>query len=100
MLATVSPAALAYRTAAPAPRSKAAIALGRTLFRANCGVCHTLSAAGTHGRLGPNLAYEGLDYPTVAWMIVNGDSVMPSFQVRLKTVQIDDVAAFVMAAIS
>ena len=28
---------------------------GQTLFSANCGVCHTLAAAGTTGTIGPNL---------------------------------------------
>ena len=28
---------------------------GQTLFAANCGSCHTLSAAGTSGTIGPNL---------------------------------------------
>lgn len=34
---------------------------GRSLFRANCGSCHTLAAAGTRGTYGPNLdrAFRG-----------------------------------------
>jgi len=28
---------------------------GQTLFTSNCGGCHTLSAAGTTGTIGPNL---------------------------------------------
>src|SRR5436305_11758635 len=28
---------------------------GRELFTANCGVCHTLKAASTSGRVGPNM---------------------------------------------
>jgi mono/diheme cytochrome c family protein len=31
--------------------------LGRTLFTAKCGGCHTLAAAGTSGTIGPNLDY-------------------------------------------
>jgi mono/diheme cytochrome c family protein len=30
---------------------------GETLFKANCAECHTLSAAGTSGTIGPNLDY-------------------------------------------
>ena len=31
---------------------------GRKLFQANCGFCHTLSAAGSQGTIGPNLDYS------------------------------------------
>jgi mono/diheme cytochrome c family protein len=30
-------------------------AQGKTLFKANCGSCHTLADAGTRGAIGPNL---------------------------------------------
>lgn len=33
----------------------AAETAGRTLFASKCGTCHTLAAAGTVGRVGPNL---------------------------------------------
>jgi mono/diheme cytochrome c family protein len=34
----------------------------RVLFRKNCGTCHRLLAAATHGTVGPNLNYERVSY--------------------------------------
>ena len=42
------------------------------LFTANCGSCHTLSAAGTSGAIGPNLDQTSLDVAGVAAAIENG----------------------------
>lgn len=37
-------------------------ALGKELFTANCGSCHTLADAGTTGQIGPNLDYAFYQY--------------------------------------
>ena len=42
-------------SAGSAPYGKPAAADGATVFKASCGGCHTLSAAGTSGQVGPNL---------------------------------------------
>ena len=93
----LAPAAIAHRSATPSP---AKVALGKKVFKANCGGCHTLSAAGTHGKIGPNLGMEMLKYATVVWEVKNGNSTMPGFAGTLKPTQIDEVATFVIASIS
>lgn len=45
----------ADRNAPGGLRLTAQQAQGRELFARNCGTCHTLAAAGTSGRVGPNL---------------------------------------------
>ena len=37
------------------PPGSADLSNGQTLFKASCGGCHTLAAAGTKGTIGPNL---------------------------------------------
>src|SRR3954454_9384961 len=37
------------------PPGSADLSNGQTLFKANCGGCHTLAAAGTKGTIGPDL---------------------------------------------
>lgn len=51
----------ATATATSSGESGNASGPGRSLFRVNCGSCHTLSAAGTSGTYGPNLdrAFRG-----------------------------------------
>jgi mono/diheme cytochrome c family protein len=98
LLAALSPAALAHRGITPAANVRGDVVQGRKLFRANCGGCHTLTAAGTHGRVGPNLNSDDLSYATVVWMVQNGDSVMPGFRGVIKPVEIRNIAAFVTGA--
>lgn len=63
-----------------------------------CASCHTLSDAGTHGTVGPNL--DGLKLPLskVVTQVLNGGAVMPPFKGTLSTKQIADVAAYVVKA--
>src|SRR5262249_9621382 len=71
---------------------------GRVLFRKNCGTCHRLQAAATHGNVGPNLNYERIAYPEGVWLVTNGLSTMRGFKGRLTNVQIQDLAAFLAKA--
>jgi mono/diheme cytochrome c family protein len=48
------------------------------VFADTCGGCHTLSAAGTNGQVGPNLDELKPDVATVERAIEQGPSVMPS----------------------
>ena len=55
---------------------KADTARGQQLFTQKCGTCHTLTAAGTNGQVGPNLDYafkqaraSGMDSATFAGVI-------------------------------
>jgi mono/diheme cytochrome c family protein len=78
----------------PAPAGDAAA--GKAVFAsAGCGACHTFSAAGSSGTVGPNLDQLKPDAARVATQVTNGGALMPSFKSRLTTKQIADVAAFV-----
>jgi cytochrome c6 len=52
---------------------------GKTIFTANCGTCHTLSAAGTNGTVGPNLDELEPSESTVENQVINGGGPMPAF---------------------
>jgi cytochrome c6 len=68
---------------------------GEQLFASNCGSCHTLSAAGTGGQVGPNLDDLGPSKATVVTTVTNGKGAMPSFSDRLSSAEIDEVATYV-----
>ncbi|MCZ7590024.1 MAG: c-type cytochrome [Gaiella sp.] len=62
---------------------------------AGCGGCHTFSAAGSTGSVGPNLDDVSPSFDAVVAMVTNGGGAMPSFEDELSEQQIRDVAAFV-----
>lgn len=68
---------------------------GQTVFVQNCGTCHTLSAAGTDGNIGPNLDDVQPDYATVKNQVINGGGGMPAWKGVLSDAQIDAVSAYV-----
>ena len=80
-------------------------AAGEALFASSgCGGCHTFSAAGTNGTVGPNLdeGLQGKDAAFVHESIVNPNAevaegyqpgIMPSFD-QLSDQQVDDLVAF------
>jgi mono/diheme cytochrome c family protein len=71
-------------------------AAGKEVFAsAGCGGCHTLSAAGSTGSVGPNLDDAAPSYDKVVTQVTNGGGAMPSFEDDLTEQQIQDVAAFV-----
>jgi mono/diheme cytochrome c family protein len=71
---------------------------GKALFVATCGSCHTLRAAGTKGRIGPNLTGESNSYAEVVAKVQRGDGAMPSFRRTLTKAQIAKIAAFLVAS--
>jgi len=71
------------------------VKLGKVLFVAACGGCHTLKAAGTKGRRGPNLDQEPSAYPALLTQIKYGGEGMPGFGTAFKKAQIQAIAAFV-----
>ena len=71
---------------------------GKKVFTDNCGRCHTLSAAGTSGNVGPKLDGAGVDVTTVTSFVTNGSGLMPSFKGRLSDAEIKAVATFVAQA--
>jgi cbb3-type cytochrome c oxidase subunit III len=70
---------------------------GKSIFSANCASCHTLSAAGATGTIGPNLDQLKPSQAIVAHQVEVGGSVMPAFKGKLTQAQIDAVATFVSA---
>lgn len=71
---------------------------GESVFAdAGCGSCHTLSAAGSSGTIGPNLDDSSVaqDPEAVAQKVRAGGGGMPAFEGRLSDQEIQDVAAFV-----
>ena len=68
---------------------------GATLFTDTCGSCHTLSAAGTSGQVGPNLDDSSLDAAGIQAIVRDGSGSMPAFGDELSTEEIEAVAAFV-----
>lgn len=72
-------------------------AAGKEVFAsAGCEACHTLSAAGSTGTVGPNLDEAKPPFDLVVDRVTNGKGVMPSFKGQLSEQQIQDVAAFVV----
>jgi mono/diheme cytochrome c family protein len=72
---------------------------GEAVFAsAGCGGCHTLEAAGSSGKVGPNLDDAKPDAALVIERVTNGMGVMPSFKGDLSEQQIQDVAAYVSGA--
>lgn len=71
-------------------------AAGKEVFAsADCGDCHTFSAAGSSGSVGPNLDDASPSYDDVVTQVTEGGGAMPSFEDELTEQQIQDVAAFV-----
>jgi mono/diheme cytochrome c family protein len=69
---------------------------GKTLYAsAGCGGCHTFSAAGSTGTVGPSLDDSDMDFDAAFQQIENGGGGMPAFGDRLSDQEIADVAAFV-----
>ena len=75
-----------------------AVAAGRDVFIANCGVCHTLSDAGTSGSVGPVLDGSGLSQDAIEQQVRNGGGAMPAFEGQLSEEEIEDVSAYVAEA--
>ena len=81
---------------APASTVEGDAAAGEEVFAsAGCGGCHTLSAAGTNGNVGPNLDEAQPAEEAVATIVTQGRGAMPSFADQLDEQQIADVAAYV-----
>ena len=69
---------------------------GKKVFAsAGCGGCHTFSAAGSTGTVGPNLDEANVDVDAAVQQVKNGGGGMPAFGDRLSDQEIADVAAFV-----
>lgn len=88
--ATVEPAT-------PAFKLQGVPASGKKVFAsAGCSGCHTLSAAGATGTVGPNLDQAQPDYRLATARITLGKGAMPSFKGQLSDQDIANVASFVV----
>ena len=71
--------------------------LGLEVFnnKAQCGMCHTLQAAGSEGQIGTNLDQLKPLMPQVVAAVTNGIGVMPAFEGMLSSEEIEAVSYFV-----
>ena len=63
--------------------------------KAQCGVCHTLQAAGSTGDIGPNFDQLRLTIPQIIFVVTNGIGVMQSWEGILTYEEIEAVAYYV-----
>ena len=63
--------------------------------KAQCGMCHTLQAAGSEGQIGTNLDQLKPTKLQVVSAVTNGIGVMPSFEGILSSEEIEAVSYFV-----
>jgi cbb3-type cytochrome c oxidase subunit III len=68
---------------------------GKTIFKAECGRCHTLADARTTGTTGPNLDQLKPPLARVKTQVTNGGAIMPAFKGTLTDKQIAAVAKYV-----
>jgi mono/diheme cytochrome c family protein len=72
---------------------------GAAIFKgAGCAGCHTLSAAGATGTIGPDLDQLKPSQAVVAHQVTVGGGVMPAFQGKLSAAQIQAVAKYVSSS--
>jgi mono/diheme cytochrome c family protein len=69
-------------------------------FTQSCGSCHTLSAAGTTGTVGPNLDDLKPSLQAAIEQITNGGGAMPAFKGQLTDAQIKALAQYVVDSTS
>jgi mono/diheme cytochrome c family protein len=83
----------------PASKLKGDATAGKAVFEsAGCTACHTLSAAGSTGTVGPNLDQAKPSFDLVVHRVTLGQGGMPSFKDQLQPQQIADVAEFVSSS--
>jgi mono/diheme cytochrome c family protein len=70
----------------------------RVFLSAGCGRCHSLKAAGTKGFVGGPLDGASLKFDFVVARVRAGGGGMPSYAKKLSESQIENLAAFVVAA--
>ena len=73
------------------------MALGLEVYnnKAQCGVCHTLAAAGSSGQIGPSLDVLKPQIEQIILTVTNGIGVMPSFEGTLSKEEIESLAYYV-----
>ena len=74
--------------------------LGLEIFnnKAQCGVCHTLQAAGSYGQIGPSLDLLKPQLEQIVSTVTNGIGVMQAFEGILTTEEIEAVAYYIFSS--
>jgi len=87
---------------APPPAATAGDAeAGRGVFAAaGCASCHVLADADATGAIGPNLDESVPSFDLTVDRVTNGAGAMPAFAGQLSDTEIEDVAAYIVAATS
>ena len=95
--ACTDPKEVAESESQEAAASVAQMELGLEVFnnKAQCGMCHTLQAAGSEGQIGTNLDQLKPLMAQVIAAVTNGIGVMPSFEGMLSSEEIEAVSYFV-----
>ena len=95
--ACTDPKEVAEPESQEAAASVAQMELGLEVYnnKAQCGMCHTLQAAGSEGQIGTNLDQLKPLMPQVVSAVTNGIGVMPSFEGMLSSEEIEAVSYFV-----
>ena len=68
--------------------------------KAQCGVCHSLQAAGSDGQIGPNLDMLKPQMEKIISAVTNGIGVMPPWGGILTNEEIEAVAYYVFTSTS
>ena len=73
------------------------MALGLEVYnnKAQCGVCHTLQAAGSAGNIGPDLDQLKPPMSQIIYVVTNGIGVMQALESILTNEEIEAVAYYV-----
>ena len=95
--ACTDPKEVAETESQEALASVAQMELGLEVFnnKAQCGTCHTLKVTGSKWQIGTNLDQLKPLMPQVVSAVTNGIGVMPSFEGRLSSEEIEAVSYFV-----
>ena len=95
--ACTDPKEVAESESQEAVASVAQMELGLEVFnnKAQCGMCHTLQAAGSEGQIGTNLDQLKPQIPQIISTVTNGIGVMPAFEGMLTMEEINAVAYYV-----
>ena len=68
--------------------------------KAQCGVCHTLQAAGSEGQIGPSLDVLKPQMDQIIFAVTNGIGVMQAWEGILTYEEIEAVAYYVFNSIN
>jgi cytochrome c6 len=68
--------------------------------KAQCGVCHSLQAAGSDGQIGPSLDMLNPQVEQIILAVTNGIGVMPAWEGILTEEEIEAVAYYIFNSIN